>query len=45
MIPKKTLKNQGSLFFFLEDTLNQKHPLYILSNTVSSIKIMRSEFK
>lgn len=35
MIPKKTLKNQGSLFFSLEDTLNQKHPLYILSNKVN----------
>ena len=35
MIPKETLKNQGSLFFSLEDTLNQKHPLYILANKVN----------
>lgn len=35
MIPKETLKNQGSLFFSLSDTLNQKHPLYILSNKVN----------
>lgn len=35
MIPKETLKNQGSLFFSLGDTLNQKHPLYILANKVN----------
>lgn len=35
MIPKERLKNQGSLFFSLADTLNQKHPLYILSGKVN----------
>jgi IS5 family transposase len=34
MLAKKKVKNQSSLFFSLEDTLNQNHPLYILSNVV-----------
>lgn len=33
---KKTKENtQTSLFFSLKDTLNQKHPLYILTNTIN----------
>lgn len=34
MLAQPKIKNQSSLFFSLEDTLNQKHPLYILSNKV-----------
>lgn len=34
MIPRKKAENQGSLFFSLSDTLNQKHPLYILSHEI-----------
>jgi IS5 family transposase len=34
MIPKKKPQNQGSLFFSFSDTLNQKHPLFILANTI-----------
>lgn len=34
MIPKKKSTTQSSLFFSFEATLNQKHPLYILANTV-----------
>lgn len=34
MLAKPKIKNQSSFFFTLEDTLNQKHPLYILSNKV-----------
>ena len=34
MLAKPKIENQSSFFFSLEDTLNQKHPLYILSNTV-----------
>lgn len=35
MIPKKTPKNQASLFFDFDATLNQKHPLYQLSNKIN----------
>lgn len=34
MIPKKKATNQPSLFFDFSDTLNQKHPLFILSNKI-----------
>ena len=34
MLSKKNNINQGSLFFTLEDTLNKKHPLFILANRV-----------
>jgi len=34
MKSKPKVKNQSSFFFSLEDTLNQSHPIYILSNTV-----------
>jgi IS5 family transposase len=34
MIPKKKLTNQPSLFFDFSDTLNQKHPLFILSHKI-----------
>jgi len=34
MLAKPKIKNQSSFFFTLEDTLNQKHPLYILSHRV-----------
>ena len=34
MISKKRVTNQMSLFFSFSDTLNQKHPLYILANTI-----------
>jgi IS5 family transposase len=34
MLAKPKIKNQSSFFFTLEDTLNQKHPLYILTNKV-----------
>jgi transposase, IS5 family len=34
MIPRKKEENQGRLFFSLSDTLNQKHPLYILSHEI-----------
>ena len=35
MLPKKKDTTQGSMFFGLEDTLNQKHPMYILANNVN----------
>ena len=35
MLPKKKDTTQGSMFFGLEDTLNQKHPMYILANKVN----------
>ena len=35
MLPKKKDTTQGSMFFGLEDTLNQKHPIYILANKVN----------
>jgi IS5 family transposase len=34
MVPKEKSQNQRSLFFSFSDTLNQKHPLYILANMV-----------
>lgn len=34
MKPKQKLRNQNSLFFNFEDTLNQKHPLYILASRI-----------
>lgn len=34
MIPKQKATNQHSFFFNFEDTLNQKHPLFILTNKV-----------
>jgi IS5 family transposase len=34
MIPHKKPNNQPSLFFTFSDTLNQKHPLYILANKI-----------
>lgn len=34
MKPKQKVTNQNSLFFNFEDTLNQKHPLFILSNKI-----------
>lgn len=34
MIPKQKITNQNSLFFNFEDTLNQKHPLFILANKI-----------
>ena len=35
MLSKKKDTTQGSMFFGLEDTLNQKHPMYILANKVN----------
>ncbi len=35
MTPKKKSTTQSSLFFGFESTLNQRHPLYILANTVN----------
>jgi IS5 family transposase len=35
MLSKKKNTTQGSMFFGLEDTLNQKHPMYILANKVN----------
>ena len=35
MIPTKNTHNQISLFSSLEDTLNQKHPLYLLGNKIN----------
>ena len=34
MLAKKKTSNQSSFFFSLEDTLNPRHPLYILANRV-----------
>jgi transposase, IS5 family len=34
MIPKKKPKNQSSLFFSFADTLDQKHPLFVLANQI-----------
>lgn len=34
MKPKQKVTNQNSLFFNFEDTLNQKHPLFILANKI-----------
>ena len=35
MLSKKKDTTQRSMFFGLEDTLNQKHPMYILANKVN----------
>jgi transposase, IS5 family len=35
MLPKKKDTTQRSMFFGLEDSLNQKHPMYILANKVN----------
>ena len=32
--PKVKVQNQGSLFFSLKDTLDPKHPLYVLANQI-----------
>lgn len=34
MIPQKKPQNQSSLFFSFTDTLNKKHPLFILANEI-----------
>jgi len=34
MVPKEKNQNQGSLFFSFSDTLDQRHPLYILANKI-----------
>lgn len=34
MLAKKKDPNQSSMFFSLSDTLNQKHPLYILAHKI-----------
>jgi len=34
MTPKLKEQNQGSLFFSLRDTLNPKHPLFVLANQI-----------
>ena len=34
MLAKQKTDNQKSLFFSFEDTLNKKHPLFILANTI-----------
>ena len=34
MKPKQKETNQSSLFFNFEDTLNKKHPLFILANKI-----------
>lgn len=44
MLAKPKIENQSSFFFTLEDTLNQKHPLYILSNRVDW-KLFDKEFE
>lgn len=44
MLAKLKIENQSSFFFTLEDTLNQKHPLYILSNKVNW-QLFEDEFK
>lgn len=44
MLAKPKQRNQNSFFFSLEDTLNQKHPLYILSNKVNW-QLFEEEFK
>lgn len=35
MLAKKKDSKQSSMFFGLEDTLNQRHPIYILANKVN----------
>jgi IS5 family transposase len=44
MLSKPKSQNQYSFFFSLEDTLDQKHPLYILSNKVNW-QMFENEFK
>lgn len=44
MLAKPKQRNQNSFFFSLEDTLNQKHPLYILSNKVNW-QLFEEEFR
>jgi len=44
MLSKKKTNNQGSLFLKLEDMLNQRHPIYILSNKVDW-KLFDESFK
>jgi IS5 family transposase len=44
MLSKKKTNNQGSLFLKLEDMLNQRHPIYILSNKVDW-KLFEESFK
>jgi len=34
MAPKIKDQNQGSLFFSLRDTLDPKHPLFVLANQI-----------
>jgi IS5 family transposase len=34
MTPKKTIQNQGSLFFSLSDTLDHNHSLFVLANQI-----------
>ena len=34
MKPKRKIYNQSSLFFNFEDTLDHRHPLFILANTI-----------
>jgi IS5 family transposase len=43
MLAKPKIENQSSFFFTLEDTLNQKHPLYILTNRINW-KLFDNEF-
>ncbi|MEN9917661.1 MAG: hypothetical protein RL662_97 [Bacteroidota bacterium] len=43
LTPSKT-DSQKSLFFSLEDSLNQKHPLYILANKVDWAMFERAFF-
>lgn len=44
MLSKPKIENQSSFFFTLEDTLNQRHPLYILANKVAW-QMFEEEFK
>jgi IS5 family transposase len=44
MLAKPKVQNQSSFFFSLEDTLNQKHPLYILTNKIDW-QLFEDEFK
>lgn len=44
MLSKPKIENQSSFFFTLEDTLNQRHPLYILANKVDW-QMFEEEFK
>jgi IS5 family transposase len=44
MIPPVKNQNQGSLFFTLKETLNSKHPLFLLANQIQW-KIFENAFK